>query len=102
MPRRFFVLFCFMAANQGLYLAPAVIAPSLNHWIAGEFPASDFFFLVFIYLFLAVLSLSCDTQGLPCGLQDLLLWLAGFSLVGIHGFNCPVACGAFCFPGAQW
>ena len=32
-------------------------------------------------------------SGLSCGLRDLLLWCAGFSLVVAHGLSCPVACG---------
>ena len=32
-------------------------------------------------------------SDLSCGLRDLLLWCAGFSLVVAHGLSCPVACG---------
>ena len=49
---------------------------------------TDFFLKAFIYL--AVLSLSCDTWDLCCILLDHSLQPMGFSLIVTHGFSCGV------------
>ena len=44
-------------------------------------------YLFILFIFLAASGLSCGTQGLCWGVQDLLLWCAGFSLVVTCGFS---------------
>ena len=50
---------------------------------------------IYLFIYLAVLCLSCSTWDLHCGMQDFLLWhagsslrLAGFSLVVVWALEC--------------
>ena len=59
---------------------PALGAWGLSHWITGEVPVTGFFFLIFIYLFLAVL-------GLHCGMAFSLAMMCGL-LTAVRSFSC--------------
>ena len=65
------------------------------------------FKFLFIYLFLAVLSLRCCTQAFRCGKKGLLLLRrmdtrhAGFSICG-KGLSCSMVRGIFQYQGLNW
>ena len=88
-----------------------------DRWVARWLPV--WFFFISVYLFVAALSLCCCLCAFSrCGEWGCSLWCAGFSqrcllllrssgsrcagsVVVVHRFSCPVACGIFLGQGCN-